>query len=106
MRCQGGTHQRLSLRYALEPLTAEDGFRLRLIVPHLYAWPPLSNFWATKPRDSGNRTATPSTEILGKSNGSAGTSYFFRIGLYPSPTSLARAPSASLMSLNGPTCTW
>jgi len=33
-------------------------------------------------------------------------SYFFRIGLYPSATSLARVASASLMSANGPTCTW
>ena len=31
--------------------------------------------------------------------------YFFRIGLYPSAINRARIASASLMSMNGPTCT-
>src|SRR5262249_45471352 len=31
--------------------------------------------------------------------------YFFRIGLYPSPIKRVRVASASLTSVNGPTCT-
>src|ERR1700733_8714234 len=40
---------------------------------------------------------------LGRSGG--GPCYFFRIGLYPSPTRRVRIASASLMSANGPSCT-
>jgi len=77
-----------------QPLTAEHGYPLRLIVPHLYAWKSVKCYAAwnsstTTGQDSGNKTATTCMETRGKSRGSA------------DDTGVGRRPSALQASSHG-----